>query len=71
MLRLPTKLSDELEDLIHNTIGGCIAVHRTLGPGLVHRAQLLSYLRVSKLPVGLLVNFNVATLQEGLHRMVL
>ena len=40
-----------------------------LGP--VHHAQLLNYLRVSKLRVGLLVNFNVPTLQEGIKRIVL
>lgn len=131
MLRVSTRLSDELEDLIHRVIGCCIDVHRTLGPGLlesiysravcielgaqridfereklipvsyrdqllcsqrvdivvetqlvleiksverlhpVHHAQVLTYLRVSKLPVGLLMNFNVAVLREGLDRIVL
>jgi GxxExxY protein len=131
MLRIGTRLSDELEELIHRTIGCCIAVHRALGPGLrervytgaiglemqaegiaferekrypvfyrdhllceqrvdivverqlvleiksveqlasVHRGQVLSYLRVSKLPVGLLVNFNVGALPHGLRRVVL
>src|SRR5262249_39675152 len=37
MLRIQTTLSAELEDLIHRTIGCCIAVHRTLGPGLLER----------------------------------
>ena len=37
----------------------------------VHRAQLLSYLRISKLRVGLLMNFNVALLKDGLIRRVL
>ena len=37
----------------------------------VHHAQLLNYLRISKLNVGLLVNFNVPVLQDGLKRMVL
>jgi len=37
----------------------------------VHRAQLLSYLRISKLRVGLLMNFNVALLKDGLVRRVL
>ena len=37
----------------------------------VHHAQLLSYLRVSKLKIGLLVNFNVPVLQDGLKRIVL
>ena len=37
----------------------------------VHHAQLLSYLRVSRLRVGLLINFNVPVLQDGLKRIVL
>lgn len=37
----------------------------------LHRAQLLSYLRLSKLPVGLLLNFNVSRMVHGIHRMVL
>ena len=37
----------------------------------VHQAQLLSYLRLSKLRIGLLVNFNVPVLHEGLKRIIL
>src|SRR6266487_2138942 len=126
MLKLPSHLSDELEELIYRTIGCCITVHRALGPGLletiytraicleleaenisfereklypviyrgrllcqqrldsvvegqlaleiksveqlnpIHTAQLPSYLRVAKLSAGLLVNFNVPILQDGL-----
>jgi len=36
----------------------------------VHEAQLLTYLRLSECPVGLLINFNVATLKDGIKRMV-
>ena len=131
MLRIPSPLSDELEKLIYDTIGCCIAVHRALGPGLlehiyakavclelinaglsfereksypvvyrgellceqrldfvvgdeivleiksveqlapIHHSQLLSYMRVAKLRAGLLMNFNVAVLQDGLNRKVL
>ena len=131
MLHVPTPLSDELERLVHNVIGCCIAVHRALGPGMleliyaralcleleatgiaferekpypvryrgqllceqrldfvisgaivleiksveqlgpIHHAQLLSYLRVSGLRVGLLLNFNVPVLKDGLARKVL
>ena len=130
MLGIPSPLSDEVEALIHDTIGCCIAVHRALGPGLlesiysravslefsaagisferekaypvmyrgqllceqhldfvvgnqivleiksierlgsVHYSQLLNYMRVSKLRVGLLMNFNVAVLQDGMARKV-
>lgn len=37
----------------------------------VHYSQLLGYLRASKLRVGLLVNFNVPVLRNGLKRIVL
>ena len=36
----------------------------------VHGKQVLTYLRLMKLPVGLLLNFGGATLKEGLHRIV-
>jgi iron complex transport system substrate-binding protein len=36
----------------------------------VHGKQLLTYLRLMHVPVGLLVNFGAATLREGLHRVV-
>jgi len=131
MLRVSSPLSKEVEELVHTTIGCCLTVHRSLGPGLfetiysravalalrengisferekpypvlyrgellceqrldfvvggqivlelkaierlasVHHAQLLTYLRVSRLRVGLLMNFNVAVLRDGLVRKVL
>lgn len=37
----------------------------------VHRAQLMTYLRLSKLRVGLLLNFYSAVLREGVVRIVL
>jgi len=36
----------------------------------VHEAQLLSYLRLSGIHVGLLINFHVAHLRDGIKRMV-
>ncbi len=36
----------------------------------IHSKQLLTYLRLMNLPVGLLINFGTATLKEGLHRVV-
>jgi GxxExxY protein len=131
MLRIKSALSDEVEDLIHRTIGCCIAVHRALGPGLlegiysravalelkasniafdrekaypviyrgeklcdqyldfvvdgqlvleiksveqlasIHHSQTLSYMRVSGIRVGLLINFNVVVLPDGIRRKVL
>ena len=37
----------------------------------IHHAQLLSYLRVARLRVGLLLNFNVPVLKDGLARKIL
>jgi GxxExxY protein len=37
----------------------------------IHEAQLLTYLRLSKTHVGLLINFNVPLLKDGIKRMVL
>ncbi|HEX2891676.1 GxxExxY protein [Vineibacter terrae] len=36
----------------------------------VHEAQLLSYLKLGGLRIGLLINFNVPVLREGLKRLV-
>ena len=35
----------------------------------IHEAQVITYLRLSRLPVGLLVNFNAAVLRNGLRRL--
>ncbi|HWY70796.1 MAG TPA: GxxExxY protein [Terriglobales bacterium] len=36
----------------------------------VHKAQLLSYLRLSKKSLRLLINFNVTHLKDGIHRIL-
>ena len=36
----------------------------------IHEAQLLTYLRLRKLWLGLLINFNVSLLKQGLKRIV-
>jgi iron complex transport system substrate-binding protein len=36
----------------------------------VYPKQLLTYLRLLKLPVGLLINFSAPTLKQGLQRIV-
>ena len=37
----------------------------------IHQAQLLTYLKLSDLKFGLLLNFNVALLRDGIKRMIL
>jgi GxxExxY protein len=36
----------------------------------VHKKQILSYLRLAKKPLGLLINFNVPLLKEGIVRII-
>lgn len=36
----------------------------------IHRVQLTTYLRLRHLPLGLLINFNVPLLKDGLHRVL-
>ena len=37
----------------------------------IHTAQVLSYLKATRLPLGLLLNFNVPVLKDGVKRVVL
>jgi GxxExxY protein len=37
----------------------------------VHEAQILTYMRFAKVKIGLLINFNVTVLKNGLKRYVL
>ena len=36
----------------------------------VHKKQLLTYLRLAKKPLGLLMNFNEAVLKDGITRII-
>ncbi|MFZ5494226.1 MAG: GxxExxY protein [Verrucomicrobiota bacterium] len=36
----------------------------------VHRVQVATYLRLLHLPLGLLINFNVPLIKDGLHRVL-
>jgi GxxExxY protein len=53
-------------------VNGCLIVEikslERVAP--VHSKQLLTYLRLTKQPVGLLINFGGATLKEGITRLV-
>jgi GxxExxY protein len=131
VLKVSTPLSDQVEQLVTETIGCCIRVHRELGPGLleriysralcielaasgltfdrekryevryrgellashsldlvvdgqivleiksveqfapIHHKQILNYMRIARLRVGLLMNFNVTVLPDGLCRKIL
>jgi GxxExxY protein len=54
-------------------VGGHLVVEvkavDTLAP--IHRLQVLSYLRLIHQPLGLLINFNVPVLREGIRRVIM
>jgi GxxExxY protein len=54
-------------------IESCVVVELKAAEELlpVHEAQLLTYLKLSGLRVGLLINFNVPRIKDGIVRMVL
>jgi GxxExxY protein len=37
----------------------------------VHKAQILTYLKLLNLNLGLLINFNVEVLRLGIHRIIM
>ena len=37
----------------------------------IHKAQLLSYMKLMNIPVGLILNFNAIQMKDGIERMVL
>ena len=57
-----------LDLLIENKVILEIKSVESLAP--VHYAQLLTYLKLSNLKLGLLINFNTKLLKDGIHRIV-
>jgi hypothetical protein len=37
----------------------------------IHKAQLLSYMKLLDAPIGLLINFHELSLKDGIHRLML
>ncbi len=58
-----------LDLLVANTVVVEVKAVEMLAP--VHEAQLLTYLRLGGWQVGLLINFNVVLLKDGIRRKVL
>jgi GxxExxY protein len=54
-------------------VEGCVLVEakavETILP--VHKAQLLSYMKLLDVPIGLLINFHELKLVDGVHRLLL
>ena len=75
-LPLPVRYKDMLLDCgyrIDLLVSGGLVLEikcvETLLP--IHQAQILTYMKLSKIPVGLIINFNVTRLQNGIKRFVL
>jgi GxxExxY protein len=53
-------------------VGGRLILELKTADGIapIHVAQLLSYLKVTRLRLGLIINFNVAELRHGIKRVV-
>jgi len=54
-------------------VEGCVLVDvkavKEIGP--IHKAQLLSYMKLLNVPLGLLINFHEMILIDGVHRLML
>ncbi len=63
--RIPTSLRLDLmvEDTVILELKAVDAVHP------VHLAQLLTYVKLTDRPAGLLLNYNMTSLRQGLHRV--
>lgn len=75
-LSLPVRYKNILLDLGYRidllASGDLIVEIKTVETLLpIHKAQILTYMRLAKVSLGLLINFNVTKLQNGLKRFVL
>ena len=53
--------------IVDDVVVGELKVVEKLAP--VHKAQVVTYLKLTGLPLGLLMNFNVPLLKQGTHRI--
>ena len=64
----------KLNDITGEIVDASLKVHKTMGPGLyekVYEAQILTYMRLSHINTGLLINFNVKLIKDGIQRFVI
>ncbi len=54
-------------------VDGCVLVEAKAVESVlpIHKAQLLSYMKLLDVPVGLLINFNTSKLVDGVSRLIL
>jgi GxxExxY protein len=58
-----------LDVVIANEVVGELKAVEAIVP--IHEAQLLTYLKLTGMRLGFLINFNVARLKDGIRRIVL
>ena len=64
----PRKATTEVAAIVRQA--ALPVVYRGVRSLPVHEAQILTYLKLSGLPVALLLNFNVPLMKEGIKRFV-
>ena len=54
-------------------VEGCVLVEAKADEKVlpIHKAQLLSYMKLLNVPVGLLINFHEIKVTDGIHRLIL
>lgn len=57
----------KLDMIVENTVVLELKACERIEP--IHRAQLLTYLKITELKLGLLLNFNVPVMRQGIVRM--
>jgi GxxExxY protein len=58
-----------LDMLVEDTVVVELKAVEALAP--IHQAQILSYLKLSSKPIGLLINFHTLHLKDGIKRFIL
>jgi GxxExxY protein len=52
------------EEVARHVVDSAVAIHP------VHRAQLLTYLKLSGCSIGFLINWKVSRIKDGIQRMI-
>ncbi|MGZ4810033.1 MAG: GxxExxY protein [Thermoanaerobaculia bacterium] len=65
---VPIDCAYRIDILIENTV---VEIKSVAAIEPVHVAQLLTYMKLGNWPLGLLINFNVPALKEGIRRRIL
>jgi len=66
-------ISPEINAIGTQIVDSAIKVHKAMGPGLLESVyeECMTYLRLSGLRLGYLINFNVPLVKNGIKRMVM